>query len=98
MFIDLRDGGEGPRRGDILASSRTQYWVLLSRRVKRHDAKALPRFQMRVIRAGDATEELKCKLFRSAMRRGGTLVFTFDWYKRSKKTFEQHMRRGINGN
>lgn len=100
LFIDINDGGEGPRRGDVLATTRSRYWVLHSRRVKRHDAAAKPRYQMRVIRSEDITDELRAKLFRSAMRRaGGTMIFTFGWYKREKKkrTFEQHMRRGIHG-
>jgi hypothetical protein len=99
MYMDIFDGAAGPRRGDILASPRSRYWVLHSRRVKRHDAAAPPRYQMRVIRSEEVSEELRAKLFRSAQRRDGTHVYTFTWYKREKKkrSFENHMRRGVHG-
>jgi hypothetical protein len=94
MWMDIHDGSDGPLRGDRLSSSKTLYWVLHSRKVKRRDPAACPRYQLFVVKADECEPELKGWLLRSAMRREGSRLFRFQWYPRKKKrkTFEQYMR------
>jgi hypothetical protein len=96
LYIDMLDGEEGPKRGDRLRSPKTLYWVIHSRRVKRRDLNAVPRYQMRVLTNDEIDKDFKGRLLRSALRRNsGSRLFTFEWYPRKKKSasFEQYIRR-----
>jgi hypothetical protein len=98
MYMDMTDGSEGPRRGDAVLSPRSLYWVLHSRKVHRKSLGACPRYQMRVMRSRDVTPELREKLLASAHRRAaGSRLFNLKWYPRTKKTFENYMKRGKQG-
>jgi hypothetical protein len=54
LYIDINDGGMGPRRGDYIqcigrgGKYNSCYLVLTSRRVKRHNPNAVPRYTMMV--------------------------------------------------
>jgi hypothetical protein len=98
MWMDMLDGGEGPRRGDIVQTTRRTYLVLSSRKVKRRDPAAVPRYMLWAVRWWQLEPEMRMKLWNSACLRGGQRVFTIEWYPRKKKraTFEQHMRRAMN--
>lgn len=95
MWIDITDGGLGPRRGDRLRSPKTLYYVLHSRKIKRRDPGACPRYQLLTVKDSEITERLRGMLNRSAARHGGPQRFDFTWYPREKKrmTFEQYMKR-----
>jgi hypothetical protein len=101
LYLDFRDGGPFPRRGDAVSSGKTLYYVLSARQVKRRDPAAATRIQMKVIREQDMRAGLPERLVRSAARgHGQSLLFTFTWYKREKKrkTFEQLMRESTTAN
>jgi hypothetical protein len=95
MWIDITDGGPGPRRGDWLRSSKTLYYVLHSRKIKRRDPEAQPRYELLTIKDSEIDSRLRAMLNASAARRGGRQCFDFTWYPRTKKvrTFEQYMNR-----
>lgn len=98
LYIDFERDDKFPRRGDRLSSGKTIYYVLHARRVKRKDPNAKPRIQMRVMQKQDMPEGLSNKLILSAIRgHGGSLLFTFYWYPRKKKTitFERYMQQGF---
>jgi hypothetical protein len=94
MWMDIHDGSDGPRRGDRLRSPKTLYWVLHSRKVKRRDPAACPRYQLFVVKADECDAVVKSRLLNSALRRGSSRLFEFQWYPRKKKrkTFEQYMQ------
>lgn len=98
--MDMLDGClQGPRRGDIVQTTRRTYLVLHSRRVKRKDRDAVPRYQLWSVRWWELEPEMRMALKRSADRReDGQQVFYMTWYPRKKKsqTFEQYMRHGPN--
>lgn len=84
LFIDILDGGPGPRRRDYVVSVGKQgigtiYLVLRSRQVKRRDPSAVPRFSLDVKVVPNYP--------------GTAKIFEFHWYPRKKKTFEDHMKR-----
>jgi hypothetical protein len=83
-----------PRRGDRLRTTRTTYYVLAARMVKRKDPNACRRVQMNVRNMDELSEETRKALLRSAMRRGSSQLYYFRWYPREKKkiTFEQYVR------
>lgn len=85
IWMDLPHGEAIPKRGDRLQTTRTTYWVLTVRQVKRRDAMARPRVVMRVLKSEDVEQELREALLRSAARRGGSMVFEFAWYPRKKR-------------
>jgi len=102
MYLDLTDGTEiGPDTGDWLVSRGsagawgTAYFVVESRRVKRRDPSAFPRFEMRV-EGAQITEDCFVHALLAA-KRGELKIFEFHWYKRQSRrlTFEQHMARRV---
>lgn len=95
MWMDLYNADErAPRRGDRLRTTRTTYYVLAARMVKRKDPNACRRVQMNVRKMEELSESTRRALLRSAMRRGASLLYYFRWYPRHKKkiTFEQYVR------
>ena len=93
IWMDILDDSPPPKRGDLLRSPGTTYYVLHSRRVKRKDPNAPPRYTMFTAKMQDLEPGLRARLLTSAMRRGGSYLFEFQWYPRTKKrmTFEQYM-------
>lgn len=89
LYMDIQDGGPGPKRGDFVVSMGkkgigTMYKVLRSRKVQRRDAAALPRFTLFV------------KIWpKEKWPPPSGQVFEFRWYPRKKKTFEQWMKRRV---
>ena len=94
LYIDLQDEKFVPRRGDRIETSRTVYYVLYARRVRRRDPSALTRIQMNVIRAQDMPVGLRERLIQSALRgHQCSRSFPFFWYPRTKRriSFEQYI-------
>ena len=94
MWMDILDGGPLPRRGDRLRSSKTTYFVLHARQVKRRDPKACPRAMMKVAKLEELEESTRAALIRSAIRgHDASILFNFRWHPREKKrkSFEQLM-------
>lgn len=84
IWMDILDGGPGPRRRDYVVSVGkrgvdTTYLVLQSRQVKRRDPTAVPRFSLDVKVVPNSP--------------GTAKIFEFHWYPRKKKTFESYMKR-----
>ncbi len=95
LYMDCDGDGPVPRRGDRIVTSKTIYFVLYARRVRRRDPNASVRVQMNVMRVQDMSEGLDDRLLRSAARdHVQSMSFSFYWYRRGKKqkTFEQYMR------
>jgi hypothetical protein len=98
IWMDMLDGGPGPKRGDIVQTTMRTYLVLKSRRIKRRDPAAVPRHQLWAVRWWQIEPEMRNQLKASADRRPrGQQVFYMTWYPRKKKTktFEQYMERHI---
>lgn len=102
MWMDILDGGPGPKRGDLIYTAlkdrrgMRMRIVLRSRLMKRRDSSKPPRYQLWMERWWEIEPEVRMRLWRSACRRpGGQRVFFLDWYPRKKKAknFESMMRR-----
>lgn len=91
--MDMNDGAPHPQRGDRMRTTKTLYYVLHSRLVKRRVEDAVPRAMLFVEKADDLEQETRNALLRSAVRRRGSYLYRFAWYPRKKKkmTFEQYM-------
>lgn len=86
IWMDIHDGLV-PRRGDVLQSPKSTYYVLHSRRIKRRVQTAVPRFQLFVLREDEFDDEvLLAALGRTAKRRGGYQLIKFTWNSRNKKS------------
>ena len=95
MWMDILDGGPGPRRGDIVQTTVRTYLVLRSRRIRRKDQNAPPRYALWMVRWWQLEPEMRMLLYVSAERRAdGQRVFYLKWYPRKKKGFEDYMKRG----
>lgn len=83
--MDMLDGAPHPRRGDRLTTTKTLYYVLAARVVKRRDPNAVVRAALTVAKADEMEPELRHALLRSAIRRGASLLYRFKFYPRTKK-------------
>ena len=98
MWMDILDGGPGPKRGDIVQTTVRTYLVLRSRRIRRKDPSAPPRYGLWMVRWWQLEPDMRQRLGDSAARRAdGQRVYYLKWYPRKKKTFENYMKRGKQG-
>jgi hypothetical protein len=84
-----------PKRGDRLRSAKNTYYVLSGRLVRRRDPAAPRRYKLRTAKIDDLEDATRYALLRSAMRRGGSFLYEFQFYPRKKKSyadFESLMR------
>lgn len=102
MWMEILDGGRGPKRGDLVQSAigtkRERTWIVLSSvRIKRREASALPRYRLKMLRWWDVPPETRMRLYRWARSHGGQGVFWLQRYpaKKKKRTFEDYMRRVV---
>lgn len=81
------DTGLGPpKRGDMLQSSRTSYWILRAVSVVRRSPAAPPQFKLTVARAHELEDSTVALLQRRALRSGLQFkVHPLYWNSRSKK-------------
>ena len=98
LTIDMLDGSEPPKRGDLVqtnvGSNRERTWFVLKvRRLK--DRIGVPRCKVWMERWWDVEPELRMRLYQSAERHGGQRVIHFKRYPAKKKarSFEQYMAR-----
>jgi hypothetical protein len=94
LTMDIPADAPPPKRGDLVQSPGTLYYVLSAIQVKRRDPEAPRRYTMKVAKAGEIEPELIEALVQSADRRGGSNRYRFVWDKREKKSksFESLMR------
>ena len=94
LFIDILDGTPGPRAGDRVASVgvsgeiNSVYLVLRSRRIRRRDPQAVPRWSMQVEKIEGETQKPN--------KRARWRWFEFQWYSRApqrKLNFKQWMHQ-----
>lgn len=101
FFIDILDGGPGPKRGDLVETNvgdkRQRTWfVLRARRIRRKDRSAPARYEVEMARWWELEVEMRLRLYRSAERNGGQRVIHFTRYRRKPKrrmTFDDYMRQ-----
>ncbi len=94
MSLILFDIELGPKRGDIIQTAcgtkRERTWMVLrSRKVKR---KGSPRYKVFMARWWELEEDMRMKLFRSAERNGGQIVFWFQRYAVKRKSGPEGLR------
>lgn len=97
VYMDIF-GGSAPRRGDIVQTNvgdrrERTCLVLWSRRAKR-EPRGMPRYNLMLARWWELEPEMRMRLYRSAMRRGGQGVLFFHRYPPKRKpTLEQWIAR-----
>lgn len=95
IYMDIPPDAPPPKRGDIVLSPRTSYYILHARKVSRRDPSARPRYHLHVAKPDELDWDTQLALLRSADRRGGSFRWEFRWYPRKKKTrsFEVYLGR-----
>ena len=95
ITYEWHGSGRGPLRGDRLRSTRSTYYVLHSRTIRRRDPEACPKFALCIENVDELPTSLRGALLRSAIRRDASILFHLRWDSRRKKTvtFEELMRR-----
>lgn len=95
LTMDVYDNAPPPKRGDRLRSATRTYYVLHAREVKRRVETTIPRYSLFVANMEELEDATRGLLVKSAIRRGGSILYHFRFYSRKKTralSFEQLMR------